>query len=62
MKDHEWSDFPICPHCGKPQRHAEEMIFPGLEGTTDAECDHCEKPYKVTRHCLFRFSTEKPKP
>lgn len=58
MKDHEWGEHIICPHCGHV-RDAGAVDFNALESTVELECGNCEKPFTATRHCLIRYSTEK---
>ena len=56
----EFTDNPICPHCGYKMKDAWEFDFgPGLEGDVTTQCDDCGKEIWITRHCSVSYSTEK---
>jgi len=59
--DHEYTDFPVCPHCG----YVDEYYWEGDnyptedEQTVDDECLECGKKYKLTCNVIRTFSTSK---
>ena len=59
IADHEWSEQPICPHCGKVDSDGWEIFEPEDE-TAETECLHCGQIYRCTRHELVRYVTSKP--
>jgi hypothetical protein len=58
--DHDGTDDPVCPHCGKADRD----WWDGLSakdhdrGYWTAQCGWCEKFYVVHLTTILRFSTE----
>lgn len=62
MSEHEYTDEPICPHCGYEHRDAWEWnLGPGLECDGEVDCDSCGKPMLVSRHCSITYSTKAKK-
>lgn len=58
--DHDYTDEPVCPHCGYLCRDAWEINFgPCCEGDTEIQCgnEECERIYEVTRNCSITYST-----
>ena len=53
--DHEWTDEPVCPHCGAEQGDAWE--WGDDDGETD--CNSCERPFSYTRYIIVNWSTQK---
>lgn len=50
--DHEWTSFPVCPHCGHEHRDAWEW------GDDDHhECGVCERPFRAVRHVTVDWVT-----
>lgn len=58
----QYTDEPICPHCGKSVSDAWEINF-GATGDeeTELECGHCEKPFTVSRRITVKYCTSKLK-
>ncbi len=60
--DTEFTDNPICPHCGDEDRDAWELdLGPGLEGTGEVECVACGKEFSVSRMATITYTTRKLK-
>jgi len=57
VKEHEWSDYPICPHCGYVHKDAWEM-FDDVEGNKETNCHSCDRPIIVNKHCRINYSTK----
>lgn len=58
--DTEYTAYPTCPHCGKPDStwwDGEGLYDDGDEVIRD--CGRCEKPMKITIHISPTFTTEK---
>lgn len=53
MKDHEWSDEPICPHCGHKFKDAWEWSDSG-----EHECCECGKLFFYERTLYVRWTTK----
>jgi len=57
--DTEYTDFPICPHCGHRHRDVWEWDFgAGIEGATDKDCDQCNKPFFVAKFARITYTTK----
>jgi hypothetical protein len=55
--DHEYTDAPVCPHCGV----AHEDAFEWGGGRADEgtrNCWKCKKPFKWERDISVTYSTE----
>ena len=50
---------PVCPHCGYVASDAWEIGY-GEEGDFDHDCGECGRPYRVSRHVTWSYSTEIP--
>lgn len=49
---------PVCPHCGCVDHDAWEWNFgPGLEGSTDQDCNSCGEPFVCEREVTVYYST-----
>lgn len=58
--DHEWTHYPVCPHCGFIDREWWDGTDKGSDDSTwEAECGNCDKSYTVHMSVMTRFSTEK---
>jgi hypothetical protein len=53
--DTEWTDEPVCPHCGKVQGDAWEW---GDDECGETECGSCEKSFHYTRYVSINWSTK----
>lgn len=55
--DHEFTDDPVCPNCGKKEVDAFEYEFQDGD-EAESECSDCGAKYRVT--CIIRvtYSTE----
>lgn len=60
MKDHEWSNDPLCPYCGHKAQDAWEWGADTESGTH--ECGNCEKEYVWRMHIMVRYSTNEITP
>lgn len=58
MANHEYSEQPICPHCGSVERDAWEINFgPGLDGDTTHTCGSCGEDYFLERIVIVNYSS-----
>lgn len=58
--DTDYTNQPVCPHCGCEARNAWEINFgPGCEGDTEITCGSCEEEYFASRQCSVTYSTSK---
>lgn len=55
--NHDYTDFPVCPHCGYAEHDHWELR--GEDGETD--CNACGKPFLWARHTRITYSTSIPK-
>jgi hypothetical protein len=54
----DYTDDPVCPHCGHAEKDAWEIDFgPGLDGTTELECSACRRDYFCERNCQVTYSS-----
>ena len=53
--DHDYTDDPVCPHCGEVHQDAWEW----REDDGECDCGKCEKPFFYTRHISVSYSTTK---
>lgn len=63
MKKHEYTDTIICPHCDETMRDAYDLYWDGFKNdgdSTEIDCGHCEKLFKVTLHISSSYSTIGP--
>lgn len=50
---------PVCPHCGYQHDDAWEWNFgPGLEGSSERQCYHCDEPFHCERVVDISFTTQ----
>ena len=57
--DTEYTEAPVCPHCGHNHRDAWEWDFgAGYEGDTEVECDMCDEPFQVFRDARITYTTK----
>ena len=55
----DFTEDPVCPHCGHVERDAWEFDFGGgLEGDGEVTCGECEREYFCSRHVSVSYSTE----
>lgn len=52
--DHEFVDDVICPHCG--HKFSDPWEF---EDGFELDCYECEKPLRIVRHEIIKYSTRK---
>ena len=57
--DHEHTNLPVCPHCGKEVEDTFELGFDGDEGEVEVECYGCKKEFIITQHIRVSYSTFK---
>jgi hypothetical protein len=57
MEQHEWSEHPICPHCGKEDKEGWEEF--GKSEAITTECMFCEEEYVAIEHVIYRYETRK---
>ena len=56
---HEWTDVPICPHCGQSDQDWWDGLPPKNDGDTwTAECGNCGQEYTVTMCVTATFDTK----
>ena len=55
--EHEYTQEPICPHCGKQDVNAWELEFDGLDGDCEDSCGYCGGDYTVHRHVSIHYTT-----
>ncbi len=55
----EWTDEPVCPHCGAIQGDAWEW---GQDECGETDCGSCEKPFSYTQHISVNWTTRKLTP
>lgn len=53
----DYTNEPICPHCGEANGDAWELRL-GDGECTDTDCDHCSEPMTVSAHIEITYSTE----
>jgi len=59
----EYTDAPVCPHCGHERHDAWEIDFgSGTGNTAEIWCSNCDEPYEVSRHCEVTYCTAKLRP
>ena len=57
--DTDFTDLPVCPHCGYNEPDAWEIDFgPGLEGDTEVTCSDCGTGYFCSRNVSVSYSTK----
>jgi len=54
--DHEWTSFPVCPHCGHEHRDAWEWG----DDNEDSECESCDRIFHAYRHVDITWDTAAP--
>lgn len=54
--DHDWTDEPVCPHCGAEQRDAWEW---GQDDDGETDCGACGREFSYTRHISVNWTTRK---
>ena len=57
--DLDYTDEPVCPHCGAEMADAWEYQL--LDGDSEVvDCGRCGQQYKMTRNIDVTYSTAKP--
>lgn len=56
--DTDYTNYPICPHCGKSQPDPWEHEL-GEDESTEDYCWNCDKKMKITCHVSVTYSTKK---
>lgn len=59
QRDTDWTDSPICPHCGHVETDWSDGITP-YGDCWDATCNSCGADYRVELTTIQRFTTTKP--
>lgn len=54
--NHDCTDEPVCPHCGKEQRDAWEWDD---DECGETECGSCGREFSYTRHISINWTTRK---
>lgn len=57
--DHDWNDYPVCPHCG--YKHTDWMCADEGE-EENVDCESCGELMDVQTHVQINYSTEKSPP
>ncbi len=58
--DTEWTDYPVCPHCGCKDEDWWDGTSMRNDGDTDEfSCGNCEADYAVTLSTSVSFKTKK---
>ena len=57
----DWTEFPVCPHCGESDQDWWDGLEVSVEDGTewDANCAWCSQDYKVTACVTLTFTTKK---
>jgi len=54
----EYTDEPVCPHCGHKIEDAWEIDFEGQE-CAKIDCPECDKPIEVCKNMSITYNTHK---
>lgn len=56
----DFTDQPVCPHCGHVDRDAWEIDFgPSVEGDAEVTCGDCGEYFNCSRTAIIYYSTDK---
>ena len=58
MSNTDYTDEPVCPHCGNEMSDAWEL----QHEVNEVDCGWCDKPMKVIRHIEVTYSTRPDTP
>ena len=57
--DTDWTESPVCPHCGEPDHDWWDGLPPKNDGDEwDVTCHNCGKKHRVTMSVSVDFCTE----
>lgn len=54
--DHEFTDFPVCPWCGREHTCTVDI---DASGGGSIDCEICEKPFNVTIDVHYSYTTKR---
>lgn len=58
----EYTELPICPHCGREGEDDQEADYSPADGEEQATCGECGDVYLVQVFVTYRYTTRKVTP